>query len=215
MHRAVTLSLSLCLIAVATATATAGGQRRPASAARLVKLGYSPEVADRVARRDPALARRILRAKASDGPLARETPRPMRSYRTADGRPLRLYRGVAHDLAHYDLSFRHTRIPGMLFFSEQITEPHRYAWGDALDQRAVALAAGEIHGTVIELEVPGFLTWSYGHPVLLADEVPDLSLFVHRVARVDLTRPYFPALRAEELTWEAPDALLAAAGRAP
>ena len=218
MHRVVALSLALCVLGVATASATAGGPRRGdrggQTAARLVKLGYSKVVAERVARRDPKLARRILAAR-NGAPLTTETPVPLRSYRATDGKPMRLYRGVPHDLAHFDLSFSQTRIPGLLFFSEQITEPHRYASGDALGRRALRLASGETHGTVIEVEVPGFMTWFYGHPVLRTDEVPDLSLFLSRVAKIDLTRPYAPALREGDLTWEHPDALLAAAGRTP
>jgi hypothetical protein len=180
----------------------------PLASSALVKdlraLGYAPEVAARMVQRYPELARRVIfapRDQSQQRAIRTDVPMPLMNHAAFDGRPQTLFRGVCVSPERFDPRFVDNRIP-LLFFSEEIAEPLRYATGATARGRAEALAQGERFGTVIEVQVPGLLTYYYGHPVLRTADVPDLSPFVTRRARVDLTSPPLWLPNPEALTWE-------------
>ena len=196
-------------------------QAEEATARRLIALGYSSAVAHRIATDAPALANTILTL-----PIDKTGRRKVRVHGTGGLDELRsngwavsvrLYRGVCVPVGKLDPKFVDTRLPGLLFYSDSITEPHKYASGEALKQREHALARGDFAGTVVESEVPSFLTYYYGHPVLRIADVSDASLFFSRKAEVDLRTPYFPKLAIDELGWTtwSPNVALAGATKGP
>jgi hypothetical protein len=170
----------------------------------LSALGYRPEVATRMADCCPELARRVLCAPCDQShqrAVRTETPMQLMNYGPFDGRPLTLFRGVCVSPERFDPRFVDTRIP-LLFFSEQLAEPLRYAAGSDARGRAQALARGERFGTVLEVQVPGLLTYFYGHPVLRTSDVTDLSPFITRRARIDLASPNLWIASPAALPWE-------------
>lgn len=181
-----------------------GAASSAAIAKQLVAMGYSAGVADRIALRLPDLARRILSTPPDDAfvrEVRTQDPVPLMNFGPMDGRPVKVYRGVCVSPQRFDANFADTRMPGLQFYSAEITEPHKYASGQALNARDAALGRGEAQGTIIEAELPAFLLYFYGHPVARTDELVDAAIFISRRAAVDLQQPYFPALDVAQIDW--------------
>ncbi|MCC7385945.1 MAG: hypothetical protein IT384_29115 [Deltaproteobacteria bacterium] len=172
----------------------------------LEQLGYNEVVAHRIATDLPALARRILSTPIDPSGARRiraKKPIDLLNWGAFDGRPVTLYRGVAVERSKIDTRFKEAPrgIPGLTFYSTELAVPIGYASGDALKERDKALARGETAGSIIELQVPGFLVLFYGHPVLRAIDVPDFAPFIVRTARVDYRRPPPQWAKPEQLSW--------------
>jgi len=122
--------------------------------------GFSPEIAERIATRDPALAERIAT--------------------TPGARAVRLYRGIR--TTELDPTYRPEGLDDSWYFATRprslvpgVAQPIKYARG------------ADLRGLLIEAEIPSFLTFKTGPGVraVAYNEVSDHSLFMTRTAQID------------------------------
>jgi hypothetical protein len=176
-------------------------------AAALEQRGFSKTVARKIASELPDLAKRILETPedTSNERKPRVTePVPLMNYGPQDGRPLKLLRGICVPVEKLDTKFADgpRSVQGLTFYSEEIHQPYNYARGEALGERDKALARGDTKGVILELEIPSFLVYSYGHPVLRKIDIEDWSPFIARYAEIDLTGPQRLVTDASQLAFE-------------